>query len=91
MRVSSFKQTVVALAAGASTVLAAASSSRRFLGLQNIGASDATLAFDAAAVAGQGWLLPAGGGGFSWDGLTVPANEVRAVAAAATTVVVWEG
>jgi hypothetical protein len=92
MRGTSIHQTVKTLAAATSTQLVASNPSRTFLALQNIGAGDATLAFNAAAVAGSGWLLAtAGSGGFSWDGLTVPTDEVRAISTPGTTIIVWEG
>jgi hypothetical protein len=79
------------LTAATSRVLVANNPSRTFLALQNIGTGDATLAFNAAAVAGSGWLLQASGGGFSWDGLTVPTDEVRAISTPGSTIIVWEG
>lgn len=91
MRTTNIRQTVKVLAAATSTQLVANNGSRTFLALQNIGAGDATLNFNAAAVAGQGWLLTNSVGGFSWDGLTVPTDEVRAISTAGTTIIVWEG
>lgn len=88
-------QTVRTLAAATPTLLVASNPRRKFLGLQNPGAGDVTLAFGdapgAALVAGLGWQLYASGGGFSWDGLTVPTEAVYGISTAASTVIVVEG
>lgn len=85
-------QRVVTLPAGVSTIIAPAVFGRNYLALQNIGAGDATLNFDAAAVAGSGWYLAGSGGGFTWTNAEgVPANQVRAISTAGSTIVVLEG
>jgi hypothetical protein len=86
----SITQTVVALTAGADATLIAANPKRRFLAVANIGTNPATLAFDVAAVAGQGWPLAAGAS-FPWDGASVPTNALHAISTAGSTVVVLEG
>lgn len=86
-------QTVYTLDAATSTLIAAADNKRGFLAIQNIGTDDATLGLGAAAVAGSGWLLSSGGGGYTWSEQRqfCPVGEVYAISTVGTTIVVMEG
>lgn len=85
-------QRVVTLAAGVSTEIAPAAIGRNYLGIMNIGTGDASLAFSATAVAGQGWLVASGGGGMTFTNAEgVPSNQVTAISTAGTTIVILEG
>lgn len=92
MQTARLTQTVKTLAPASSTSLVAANPRRLYLGLLNTGAADVTLSFTSApAVAGQGWVLYAGGGGISWDGDTVPTDAIQGIATAGSTLIVLEG
>lgn len=86
-------QTVVTLTAATDTALNLDPFDKS-LCLQNIGAHDATLAFNGtAAVAGQGWDLSstAGANAKCWDSGTVPSGIVHGISTSGTTIVVLEG
>ena len=84
------KQSVVSLTAATDAPLVAANPLRKYLALQNIGAGDATLAFDVAAVAGQGFLLAAGAT-LTFESTGMPINSIHAISTPGSTVVVVEG
>lgn len=87
------KQTTYTLVAATSTLIAAADNRRGYLAILNRGAGDADIGLGEAAVAGAGWPLYAGGGGFTWteQKAFAPVGEVYAISTAGTTLVVMEG
>lgn len=82
---------LVPLTAGVAAEVAPANPGRRYIMVQNIGSADATLGLDATPTAGAGWLLAAGGGALGGEADVVLTNQLQAIAAATTTLVVWEG
>jgi hypothetical protein len=91
------KQSVVTLTAATDTQLVAANPMRKYLALVNIGTGLASLAFDVAAVAGQGWPLSAAstagdqGGAIFFEASAVTKQAVHAISTAGTVIVVLEG
>ncbi len=83
-------QTSVVVTAS-STALLPINTNRRYLAVMNTGSGDAYLGIGGAAVAGQGWLLSANGGGMVWEGTGVLSNAITAISNAGTTIVVIEG
>ena len=90
-------QTIKTLTAGISLQLAAANKNRRYLGIVNIGTSQASLGVGTAAILNQGWPLVAAdslgaqGGALLWEGNAIPTQAFYAIASAVTTIVVLEG
>jgi hypothetical protein len=90
-------QNVKSLTASTSTELVAANSSRQYLAIQVIGTSGINLNIGADATVNSGWAIsPASatggqGGAMTWDAGVVTQQQIKAISAAATTVVVWEG
>lgn len=91
------KQTVVSLTAATDTTLVAANPLRKYLAICNIGTGLVSLAFNVAAVAGQGWPLAEAassgeqGGSFIFEASAVPMGEIHGISTAGSTVVVIEG
>ena len=85
----------VALPAATSTLLTTSQGSRQTFKVVNIGTNPATMSFDSAAVAGEGWPLApadeAGGQGGGIDFENAPANSVYAISTLGTTLCVMEG
>jgi len=92
----SVAQTTVSVPSATDTVISAANSSLRSLGVfvQTQGAA-CTLAFDTAAAAGAGLLLGSGslvGYAYTWGaGDPPPKNAIHIYCTTAATVVVWQG
>jgi hypothetical protein len=90
-------QTVKSLTASTSTELVAANANRQYLAIQVIGTSGINLNIGADATVNSGWAVaPASatggqGGAMTWDAGVVTQQQIKAISAAATTVVVWEG
>lgn len=90
-------QTVVSLAANASTQIVAANAVRRYLAIVNIGIGNCNLGFAGSATVDSGFPLDAAsaagrqGGGVVWDGAGVPSGAVHGLSFAGTSVVVLEG
>ena len=90
-------QTVVTLTATVDATIVAANSNRKYLAIININTGLATLAFDTAAVAGQGWPLSAAasagdqGGAVVFEASAITQQAVHAISTAGTTLVVLEG
>ena len=93
----SVKQTVVTLTAATDTTLAAANPLRKYLAVCNINTGLVSLAFDKAAVAGQGWPLSGAssagdqGGAMIWESSAVTTQALHGISTAGSTVVVLEG
>lgn len=86
------KQTIYTLTAATSTPIAAASTTRRFLAIQNIGATNpASLGFEGSATADAGWLLAAGGTPLTMQDNNTHAGTVHAISTSGTTIAVLEG
>jgi len=91
------RQTVVTLTAATDTTVVAANPSRKYLAICNIGTGLASLAFDQAAVAGQGWPLSAAGsagdqgGAIFFEASMLTRQAIHAISTAGSTVVVLEG
>lgn len=85
--------TVVTLTAATDATVAAANPYRKYLAIVNIGGTNpATLNFNAAAVAGQGWLLSTNGTTkLEFASGVVPVGAVHAISTSGTTLVVLEG
>lgn len=87
--------TLVAVSTSSSVVIAA-NPNRKYLAIQNIGLNHVNLGFSASAILNQGWAIdPAAaigrqGGALSFEPLLVT-QEIRAIAPAATTLIVLEG
>jgi hypothetical protein len=92
----SITQTTVAVSANTDTVVSAASTTLRSLGIfvQTSGAP-CNLAFGIAAASGVGLLLGSGstiGYGYTWGAADPPPNNaVHAYCTTAATIVVWQG
>jgi hypothetical protein len=94
VRGTNVTQTVVTVPAATSTQLVRPNGRRTFLTLQNRGANDAALAFQADAVptaTATGYILYGNGGGLAMDGMTVSQDGISAYSTAGTTIVVLEG
>lgn len=91
------KQSVVTLTAAVDATIVAANPLRKYLAIGNIGTGLVTLAFNQAAVAGQGWPLGAAagagdqGGSITFEASAMPMGAVHAISTAGSTVVVLEG
>lgn len=90
-------QTVVSLTAATDTTLVAANPLRKYLAIVNIGTGLVSLAWNTAAVAGQGWPLTAAGvagdqgGALIFEASAMPFGAVHGISTAGSTVVVLEG
>jgi hypothetical protein len=90
-------QSIVTIAANASVQLVAANPGRKYLAIMNIGLGAATIAFNQAAVLGQGWAIapaasPGAQGGFLiFEGAGVSLDQITAISAAGTVFAILEG
>lgn len=81
----------------ATIVADATTTPRKHISIMNISTGAVSLNFGSAATAGQGITLgPAAadggqGGGYSFDGMTVPSNAIHAISAAGTRLAVIVG